>query len=534
MQGISASLQDEACAATSQDTPDRGSQDAASRGYHCHTPCQARDTGMSAQPQTSALTPTSALAAAPAASAPMLTSSWTSISKPDGFIQITTHKPSEETPGQHDLQGAVVTGLSPGPMSFTSDCIQAARPDNSSENRIHQQCNASTSSTAQQQAFGSAAAAAAGADCMLAAPSQHGSRAAELVPPLAAEAADIKPNAMQAAQDQTGSKHSGRSNPISVAMRINPFSSRSRTKQQPGLSSHSMTAGTSSSSQPHGSKSGAMSLACDSFAGFLHQQGRAEHWHSQKALWPEAASSTTEPSTSAAHHSQWTSSHTAESASPLFLSTTNQMQRHQHPSYCNLTVGMATVDPTSVPAPTQEPVPGSHAPQHELTSAMSEQTGAIHEVSTSEGAGPNDLSSPSMHSDLLTTQTDSIGPSITSASNPLVGVLGTGRQADSHATQSPADSLPTQRRADSLATHRQADSHAGQSSGLQSMQPSSSMAAASSAPDSLTGGAVLLQNPDGSLQYVMLTSEDQIAVQLSLQAKQAQQEAGSILDQVQQ
>lgn len=51
---------------------------------------------------------------------------------------------------------------------------------------------------------------------------------------------------------------------------------------------------------------------------------------------------------------------------------------------------------------------------------------------------------------------------------------------------------------------------------------------ASHAPGSLTGGAVLLQNPDGSLQYVMLTGEDQIAVQLSLkakQAKQAQQEA---------
>ena len=35
----------------------------------------------------------------------------------------------------------------------------------------------------------------------------------------------------------------------------------------------------------------------------------------------------------------------------------------------------------------------------------------------------------------------------------------------------------------------------------------------------LTGGAVMLQNPDGSVQYVVLTSDEQQAVQLSLQAK---------------
>lgn len=35
----------------------------------------------------------------------------------------------------------------------------------------------------------------------------------------------------------------------------------------------------------------------------------------------------------------------------------------------------------------------------------------------------------------------------------------------------------------------------------------------------LTGGAVLLHNPDGSVQYVVLTSDEQKAVQLSLQAR---------------
>ena len=35
----------------------------------------------------------------------------------------------------------------------------------------------------------------------------------------------------------------------------------------------------------------------------------------------------------------------------------------------------------------------------------------------------------------------------------------------------------------------------------------------------LTGGAVMLQNPDGSVHYVVLTSDEQRAVQLSMQAK---------------
>lgn len=37
--------------------------------------------------------------------------------------------------------------------------------------------------------------------------------------------------------------------------------------------------------------------------------------------------------------------------------------------------------------------------------------------------------------------------------------------------------------------------------------------------DDLSGGAVMLQNPDGSVQYVVLTSDEQRAVQLSIQAK---------------
>ena len=44
--------------------------------------------------------------------------------------------------------------------------------------------------------------------------------------------------------------------------------------------------------------------------------------------------------------------------------------------------------------------------------------------------------------------------------------------------------------------------------------------------DDLSGAAVMLQNPDGSVQYVVLTSDEQRAVQLSIQA-QRNKEAGT-------
>ncbi len=43
---------------------------------------------------------------------------------------------------------------------------------------------------------------------------------------------------------------------------------------------------------------------------------------------------------------------------------------------------------------------------------------------------------------------------------------------------------------------------------------------------SLAGGAVLLHNPDGSVQYVVLTSDEQKAVQLKMQARQDQSTKG--------
>ncbi len=52
----------------------------------------------------------------------------------------------------------------------------------------------------------------------------------------------------------------------------------------------------------------------------------------------------------------------------------------------------------------------------------------------------------------------------------------------------------------------------------------SSLQAADEAGADLTGGAVKLQNPDGSVQYVVLTSDEQKAVQLSLQAQRRKQE----------
>jgi len=46
------------------------------------------------------------------------------------------------------------------------------------------------------------------------------------------------------------------------------------------------------------------------------------------------------------------------------------------------------------------------------------------------------------------------------------------------------------------------------------------------AHNDLTGGAVLLHNPDGSVQYVVLTSDEQKAVQLKMQARQDQSTKG--------
>ena len=523
MQGIAASLQDEAQAAPSQN---REMESATTvHGYHetRHPDC----VHATVQPQAS--TPTPALAAAaPSASLSMLPSSWTPMSKPDGFIQITTQKPRAVTPTGHDLQAPIVTGLSPGPMSFSSHCIQAARPDASREERPTQQCDCNTPSSAQQLVF-EPAAQAAGADCMLASPSQHSSRAFEYAP----AAAVASSSHMQAGQAQTGSKHSSRGNPIRMARSIVPFvGSCSQSLRKHGPSRHSMTAGTSSSSVAHRSDSGAKSLASDSFAGFLHQQGTAEHWplgHSQNALWPESASSSAEASTSTAHGSQCTLSHTPARQNLMQPPSSSQGQMHQLPSSCDFSVGMVMAGPTSVPTPSQEPVPGSNAPWHRVAAAIPEKTAATHDLSASSGIGPNDLPTHSMQSGALITQTDNLLHS--SQQGPS-----TAQQGPSTVRQNPSTAAASSSPVGVVGINRQADSIATQSSGLQSMQPSSSTATASTASYSLTGGAVLLQNPDSSLQYVMLTSEDQIAVQVSLQAKQARQaqrEAGSISDQVQ-
>lgn len=531
MQGIAASLQDEAQAVPSQnreiDTATSVHEDHETRHPNC----------LEATVQPQASTPTPALAAAaPSASLSMLPSSWTSISKPDGFIQITTHKPRAVTPTGHDLQAPIVTGLSPGPTLFSSHCIQAARPDASREKRPTQQCDSNTPSSAQQLVF-EPAAQAAGADCMLASPSQHSSRAFEYAP----AAAVASSNHMQAGQAQTGSKHSSRSNPIRMARSIRTFvGSRSQSQQKHGPTRHSMTAGTSSSSVAHESDSGAKSLASDSFAGFLHQQGTAEHWplgHNQNALWPETASSPAEASTSTAHGSQSTLSHTPARQNPMQPPSSSQGQMHQLPSSCDLSVGMVMADPTSVPTPSQEPVPGSNAPRHRVAAAMSEKTAATHDLSASSGIGPNDLPTHSMQSGALVTQTDNLLHSSQQAPSTAQQGPSTAQQGPSTVRQSPSTAAASNSPVGVVGTIRQADSSATQSSGLQSMQPSSSTATASTASYSLTGGAVLLQNPDGSLHYVMLTGEDQIAVQLSLQAKQARQaqrEAGSTSDQVQQ
>ena len=86
-----------------------------------------------------------------------------------------------------------------------------------------------------------------------------------------------------------------------------------------------------------------------------------------------------------------------------------------------------------------------------------------------------------------------------------------GQHADSSSANLLAASHPTSTITSPMAADRQQDlTHAASSSSQMGMSD-------------LTGGAVQLQNPDGSLQYVVLTSDQQQAVQLSLQANREKQ-----------
>ena len=62
--------------------------------------------------------------------------------------------------------------------------------------------------------------------------------------------------------------------------------------------------------------------------------------------------------------------------------------------------------------------------------------------------------------------------------------------------------------------------HATQSTLSGGVRPGAVACSPEAAEVDLTGGAVLLQDPDGSVRYVVLTSEEQQAVQLSLKAQQ--------------
>ena len=175
-------------------------------------------------------------------------------------------------------------------------------------------------------------------------------------------------------------------------------------------------------------KSSSKAPASDSFAGFLHQQASMAEWplgHSQNALWPEASSS------------QGNCASTSAPQQPL-------------PAH-DLTVGMVLTGSI--------PIPASRTP---LPRIPAEHTG------------------PRQH------PADQAASKETSRSFADQGESSTALQQDPDLTAS--TSLP-------------------------------SCSGSIRGPESLAGGAVLLQNPDGSTQYVLLTSEDQIAVQLILQAR---------------
>lgn len=102
-----------------------------------------------------------------------------------------------------------------------------------------------------------------------------------------------------------------------------------------------------------------------------------------------------------------------------------------------------------------------------------------------------------------------------------------GQQAG-HETSQSAGHLMTRQEVGMLPSSRQSDvcSDTGKGLGVMAGASQQGCSNAESAPGScqmgstdLTGGAVMLQNPDGSVQYVVLTSDEQRAVQLSLQAK---------------
>ena len=279
------------------------------------------------------------------------------------------------------------------------------------------------------------------------------------------------------------------SNPISIARGIYPISSRLQALRKHGSGRHSDAASSQSSTASSLPRFGTKALASDSFAGFLQQHGVAGQWplgHSQNALWPDATSQPAQASTDSGADQQCeVASSLPVAHSPLSQCQLSSPPRQPVPISCDLTVGATLVEHTLTPGSAGQHVPSSSQTQH---------TGA---------AMPGQLPTPLSTSTLPLMTTDM--PCSSAASSSL-----------------------------------QADGAPMQAASAQSMEPGSSTAsgpgsAVGCAPSSLTGGAVLLQNPDGSLQYVVLTSEDEVAVQLSLRAKQAkhaQQEAAGEAPQV--
>lgn len=377
MQGISASLQEQAPASALQAaSTDTCCQPPISLQQHTSTPSNSHGSCLlTAAIPAPAVGQEQFQAQLPAHVLALEESRWTALSKPDGFIQITTHPSGSTDQIEHEIQAPVVTGLSPSPASSALDCIQAAYAQDTHKTDSQQQPHMRTSMSAQQFANRSDT-------------QNSATEAAEGYGDL---------DHMQPAKTHSSRKQSSRSNPIRLARSINPFSS------QPHTHSKQQANGPLPCTAPSSLKSGASSLVTDSLASFLQQQGRVEQWPSGYAQTapslemppqtPCQLPATTAPSS---QHEAYMTRQNSVVAAPSH----SKLPHATEVGSCNLIVGMAVVDTASPVVPSNpesdipqqagpSATPGPSAPQHSLSSApgtrTSTETASVGDMSVQAG-----------------------------------------------------------------------------------------------------------------------------------------------------
>lgn len=401
--GIAASLQHQA--------QPSATHAASAAGYSQPAHMQQHSTASSSQlPMALQSTSTNVSASCPACSSATAHSaqrganSWTSLGKPDGFVQITI---GDSPPADQELrllQAPVVTGLSPRPTSVASDCIQAAHTHRAWHADSHQLTQASRFMSAQQPAPEAP-------ECTPAAcswdvqddagcyqlpqsstvvPVQQPADGHQTMAPVAtAVLADGNSSSehAQAARPQHSNKHisktSNRLDRIGFARSINPFSLRSQ--RQCKHQAHSTVSHTLPNIAT--SRHGSPFLADDSLAGFLHQQSKAGQWppgHLQHAHIPEAYAQTSMLPAAVASGFQ----------PALPLSRAYHMNQHvtdpasQSPGATSIT--LPNLPGTSFVA-TMQPVPDGSQPsgtpqQQSCTSASRMQSDPTHDSGTAPSA----------------------------------------------------------------------------------------------------------------------------------------------------